>query len=187
MRIFIAIPLPDPIANYVYGIKSNLATTNPDVKWVERDKYHLTLKFLGDIDTGQLHGIIKSLSAVADICTSFELYIKGIGFFPRNKKPRVIWLGIQGEVKKAEFLGERIDSYLMELGFDTEKSHRFHVTLGRVRTDKNLKPLMDQARDMEAMVLSKPFYVNEFLLMESRLTSTGPNYNILEKFKLLKD
>lgn len=184
MRLFIAIPVSGVVADYAANLKNELAQGRPDVKWVAKDNYHLTLKFLGEVSPDLLETIKGRLSTVAQSCPSFNLRARGVGFFPNRNRPRVIWTGIQGEIEKAEFLGERIDVYLAELGFEPEKKRSFHLTLGRVRSESGLGDLQNRAASLSEGKQEISFAVGEFYLMESKLSPRGPAYTIAERFFL---
>ncbi|HCF49105.1 MAG TPA: RNA 2',3'-cyclic phosphodiesterase [Syntrophomonas sp.] len=184
MRAFIAIPAPEAVKDQAEQIRRQLARTNPDVKWVEYVNYHLTLKFLGDIDDHQLQKIRDRLYQVGEYCPPFYLKVNGLSFFPNKRKPRVVWMGLDGDTEKAEFLAERIDVYVQDLGFEPEKIHRFHITLGRIRSERNVEELLKKAHQLESATRSSLFPVQAFYLMESRLTKDGPQYRVEQAFAL---
>lgn len=184
MRAFIAIPVPEAVKEHAEKTKRQLLQVNPDIKWVEYKNYHLTLKFLGDIDGRQVKNIQERLLQAGECSPSFYLAVRGMGFFPNRRKPRVAWLGLNGEVNKAEFLAERIDAYLQDLGFEPEKSHHLHLTLGRIRSERNIEALLAKARQIEPSISGGLFPVQAFYLMESRLSQTGAHYRIEQAFAL---
>lgn len=184
MRLFIAIPVNDVVKGYAASIRNELELNHPDVKWVEQNNYHLTLKFLGEVDSAATGQIKKGLAAAAESCPPFSLTTRGVGFFPNRGRPRVIWVGVAGEMDKADFLGERIDAYLMELGFDPEKRRSFHLTMGRVRSEFGLAELQVKAAGINKRSEEHIFTVDRFLLMESKLSSRGPHYSVLESYQL---
>ncbi len=184
MRIFIAIPVPEEIKEQALQIKSELSRLKPDIKWVEYENYHITLKFLGEVTEKQLDEIKTKLLMVAQACPAFNFKTNGIGFFPNKNRPRVMWLGVRGEMNKAQFLGERVDTYLSELGFDPEKKRSFHLTLGRIRSERNLDETVSTTGCISNGLKSYALPVKEFFLMESRLSSRGPEYSVLEKYHL---
>ncbi|MGI6435683.1 MAG: RNA 2',3'-cyclic phosphodiesterase [Syntrophomonadaceae bacterium] len=184
MRAFIAIPVPEAVKEQVEKAKSQLLQVNPDIKWVEYNNYHLTLKFLGEINGQQVQKIGERLRQVGECSPPFYLAIRGMGFFPNRRKPRVAWIGMDGELNKAEFLAERIDAYLQDLGFEPEKSHRLHLTLGRIRSERSMEALLAKVRQIEPSVSSGLFPVQAFYLMESRLSQIGPHYRIEQVFAL---
>ncbi len=184
MRIFIAIPVPEEIKEQALQIKTELSRLKPDIKWVEYENYHITLKFLGEVKEGQLNEIKTRLLMAAQACPAFGFRTTGIGFFPNKNRPRVIWLGVKGEMKKAQFLGERVDTYLSELGFEPEKNRSFHLTLGRIRSERNLDETVSITASINNGLKSCDLPVKQFFLMESRLSPSGPQYLVLEKYQL---
>jgi 2'-5' RNA ligase len=184
MRLFVAVPVSDSVKEYAMTIRNELGAARADIKWVESENYHLTLKFLGEVKESLLPAIIKNLALGADTSPAFNLSAGGLGFFPNAMRPRVIWMGIKGEIEKAEFLGERVDAYLSDLGYEEEKKHRFHLTLGRIRSDSRLPELLKLVAEMGGKDKLRSFKVENIYLMNSSLTSKGPVYTILHTFIL---
>ena len=184
MRLFVAIPVPESVKDYANGVRQRLQSADADVKWVEKENMHLTVKFLGEVQEDQLSLIDKELQKVGECCPTFMLSLYGIGFFPNKNRPRVIWMGIRGEIDKAEFLAERTDAYLATLGFEEERSHRFHLTLGRMRSDRNLKEFMHQVGEEKELLKHQGFKVDKICLMESTLTASGPIYKKVNSYAL---
>lgn len=184
MRLFTAIPVPDDIKQYATMIKKQLESTSPDIKWVEEENYHLTLKFLGEVSPDDLQQLYDFLERAAVSSTSFRLRLQGMGFYPHRRRPRVLWAGVTGEIDKALFLGERVDAYLASLNFEPEKRRDYHLTLGRIRSERNVYELINKVMAIGESVQSSYFTVKEFCLMESQLTSGGPIYTVKRKFTL---
>jgi RNA 2',3'-cyclic 3'-phosphodiesterase len=184
MRMFVAIPVPDSVKQHARMFRNELGASRADIKWVEYENYHLTLKFLGEVNEADLPEISKNLRRAADSCPPFNLSIEGPGFFPSRMRPRVVWLGLRGEIEKAQFLGERVDAYLSSIGFEEEKEHRFHLTLGRVRNDSKINELLKIAEHLAGHKKLSPFKVNHMQLMKSTLGSGGPTYTVMETFEL---
>ncbi|MDD4548821.1 MAG: RNA 2',3'-cyclic phosphodiesterase [Syntrophomonadaceae bacterium] len=186
MRCFIAIPVPNYIKDYAQGIVKSVSEISPDVKWVENENYHLTLKFLGDIDPGSVKKITERLQHIAKNIPPFQLKVNGAGFFPNAKRPRVVWLGVAGELEQAMVLGEKIDTSLLELNFAPERKRSFHLTLGRIRSEYHLIKLLEKVREIDKEHGLSPFEVGEFKLMESILSPRGSRYKVLASFSLTK-
>lgn len=182
MRAFLAISVPEEVRTLAQQTKEKLASPDVNIKWVEYENYHLTVKFLGDIAVEKGDQIRKLMKTVGENCPPFQLKTNGLGFFPNRFRPRILWIGMEGEINKAQFLAERVDSYLNELGFVPEKQHRFHLTLGRLRSDQGTDKILNAAASFRLKPIS--FNVEEFSLMESELTSTGPIYKVIDNFKL---
>ncbi len=185
LRAFLAIPVPDYIKDYASGLKSSLVSVASNVKWVEKGNYHLTLKFLGEINREYTKTIMKDMESVAEYCPPMQLEANGVGVFPNFRRPRVIWLGVKGEIEKLDFLGERVDALLStSLGFEAERKRSFHLTLGRIRPEGENGALLNQLNFINRGAESIPFPVNEFYLMESRLSPSGPTYILHQSFIL---
>jgi 2''-5'' RNA ligase len=184
MRLFVAISVPDSVKQYARMLKNELSASQADIKWVEYGNYHLTVKFLGEVDAPDLPEIKKSLKQAADSCPTFNLSVDHLGFFPNRMRPRVVWLGLRGEIDKAKFLGERVDAYLATLGFEEEKDHRFHLTLGRVRSDAMMQEFLKIGEHLAGKKKLIPFKVEHLHLMLSSLSPRGPQYSILETYEL---
>jgi len=184
MRLFIAVAVPDSVKQYARMLRNELGVARADVKWVEYENYHLTLKFLGEVKEPRLPLISECLTQAAEASPAFNLSAGGLGFFPNKMRPRVIWLGIKGEMEKAVFLGGRIDAYLAAQGFEEEKDHRFHLTLGRMRSDLRLNDMLKLVGDLEGKEKFRSFKVEQFHLMKSTLSSKGPVYSVIESFTL---
>lgn len=184
MRLFVAIPVPDSVKQYARMIKNELSASRADIKWVEYANYHLTVKFLGEVREQDLPEISRNLIQAADSCPSFNLSIDQLGFFPNRMRPRVVWLGLRGEIDKAKFLGERVDAYLAALGFEEEKDHRFHLTLGRVRSDARMHEFLKIEEHLAGKKKLIPFKVERIHLMKSSLSPSGPQYTELETYDL---
>ena len=184
MRMFVAIPVPDKVKQHARMFRNDLGVSRADIKWVDYQNYHLTLKFLGEVNEAALPEIKQNLMRAADSCPSFNLSVDDLGFFPSRMRPRVVWLGLRGEIEKAEFLGERVDAYLASLGFEEEKEHRFHLTLGRVRSDAKINEMLKIAEHMAGKGKISSFKVAHIHLMESTLGPGGPTYSVLETYDL---
>lgn len=184
MRTFVAIPVSHEVRERVEGIRSQLLQVDADVKWVEPENYHLTVKFIGEVNEEELDEIVKLLQRVGRESPPFVLELQGAGFFPNRRRPRVVWIGLKGELDKAFWLGERVDAYLAELGYEMEKNRKYHLTLGRVRSEKNVQGLVGMMARI-ARETDFPFLeVNEIQLMQSRLSPQGPRYSVIETIRL---
>jgi len=185
MRAFIAVKVPEEVKQQALQIKEKLLPLELDIKWVEYENYHITLKFLGEINQQQLENIKEKLAAVSQVCAPFQLSSSKIGFFPNLRRPRVMWLGINGDLGKAYYLGQNIDKSLQELGFAVDKKRSFHLTLGRLRSERNLSALPSKVSSINSKIAPHAFEIKTFSLMESQLSSAGPHYKEIETFTLL--
>jgi 2'-5' RNA ligase len=183
MRVFIAIQLPEYVKLCARRVREQLRPSGADIKWVEDDNYHITLKFLGEVDQKEIVGISQELAKAAQEIKAFNLALSQPGAFPNFKQPRVLFLGLSGQLGPARELGQKIDGGLQGMGFKPDHRRHFHLTLGRFRSHRKLPDLLS-ILDNLSPIDNRPFPVREFYLMESRLSRKGPEYLILDRMKL---
>jgi 2'-5' RNA ligase len=175
-RLFVAIDLPPDIVarlqELCYGV--------PGARWVQPEQMHLTLRFIGEVDGGVFRDIKEGL---ADIKTEgFALQVKGLGFFPPRKTPRVLWAGI-APVEEVSGLRRRIDNVLLGLGLAPEgRKFSPHITLARLQDT----PLARLGRFLagNSLFATEVFPVSEFHLYSSALTSKGAFHTLEASYKL---
>ena len=140
-------------------------------------EFHITLKFLGDIDEDTLRMVKTELSKIN--AESFEVRIGNIGFFPSRNKARVVWAGANSEglVRVAS----DVESMIRPLGFKPEKFYP-HITLARIKYVRDRNLLESALSKLKLPDLG--FYVSEFFLEKSVLTASGPIYSDLAVFSL---
>ncbi len=184
MRLFIAIQVPEYVKVCAAAVADILSQAGADIKWVEYENYHLTLKFLGEVDKKQLVKLKEKLDKAARATAPFNLAVSRPGCFPGRKNPRVLFLGISAQTDMALELGNRIDTGLSELGFKPDHRRHFHLTLGRFRSQINKEKLLTLSENMQQEIDSRAFRVAEFYLMESQLSKQGPVYKVVDTLKL---
>lgn len=185
MRSFFAINL-EPHTKYdLENIIEQLKETQPNVKWVKTENSHLTLAFLGDIEDNKANNLT---SAVMDSLPQlqiepFKLHLSKIGAFPNMKHPRVIWVGPEENEgsKKVCMIYEHLKKQLELFDFNLEKRFTPHITLGRVRSRKNIEKTLKKASNI---TVSSEVNVKGFSLMNSELFKEGPRYTERAYFKL---
>ncbi|MCD6358584.1 MAG: RNA 2',3'-cyclic phosphodiesterase [Dehalococcoidia bacterium] len=177
IRSFIAVELPVDVRNELGVIEEKLRHgMDLSVKWVNPKSIHLTLKFLGNIPQAKVPQIADALATVTKDNSPFSLELGELGVFPNLRRPRVIWLGLDGDVDKLISLQKKVDAALEALGFAREaRPFKAHLTLGRVRGrggQHDLGELLADANPENGCC----FEVNGVSLMKSRLTPQGAIY-----------
>lgn len=185
-RLFWAVNLPRDLKAGLAALQKQLQVTMADVKWVEEENLHVTVFFMGEVEGSVVGDVVTAVEKVASRLKPFVLEVEGIGTFPRGGPPRVLWVGIRGEVQKMVDLHRSVSEVLAPYGFTTgEKSLSPHLTLGRFRSSRGRAELMrrveELSRSLGPMGLVK---VDAVDLMESRLTPRGPVYSILASVPL---
>ena len=183
IRTFIAVKIePQPA---LIELLSLLKKTfdHEKIKWVEKNNLHLTLKFLGDTSPVQADQVKTVLRKTADNFSVFQFDLTGVGFFKRNRKPKVLFLNIEKNETLKQLAAET-DARLSELGFEKEqRESNPHLTLGRI------KFLKDKSRFYETIETYKNHFIqqvkiNEVIYYQSILKPAGAEYKSIEKFEL---
>lgn len=174
IRTFIAIRLPAPVIAALGETSQTLArrVSRDAVRWVRPEQIHLTLRFLGDTPTAQLPQIAAAMDAAAAGASPMALRLGGVGCFPNTRRPRVIWVGLSGDVEQLLALKTALDGQLALLGRPPEdKPFRAHLTLGRVKDDRAVAGI-EWAADVPQLEVS----ITAIDLIESQLRPAGPIY-----------
>lgn len=182
MRAFVAIDLPDRVIDSLVAFQAELSATGGDLRLVERENLHFTLKFLGDISDPQASEVLSRLGRLKLRRGSVE--VRGAGAFPTLGRPRVIWAGVPYESEGAigSIAGEVIGA-LNGIGERDDRPFQAHVTLGRTRSFRNSREL----GEFLASHSGRSFGVaelSELKLKSSRLAPTGPVYADVGVFPL---
>jgi len=187
-RAFIAIELP---AELVKRLKDFQAGLNPArlryVKWVDAGTIHLTLKFLGNVDTGRLEAVMRSTEDAVKEHSPFQLTTGRTGFFPGPQRARVFWLGLEGDAGELGRLQQDIDRAMAGLGFESEsRPFTAHLTLARLREGVSATERIEFAGLVQPAVFKPgpPIRVGAVALMRSQLTLRGAVYTRLAELPL---
>ncbi len=172
-RCFIAVDLPKDVKEKLKEKQEELKDLfeGDAVKWVKEDNFHITLLFLGLVkDKEKTTEELKKIKA-----SPFSVKIKELSYFPEDKKEaKMIWAVVDSEELKS--LAKKINSNL-----ETTP----HITIGRMRRWEWQKMSLDLVPDIQEL-LNMDFKINSFLLIESKIKRSGPDYDIIQEFKLEK-
>lgn len=183
-RTFIAFDvIPEPDLKSAYEtVRQKLR--NERITWVQPDRLHVTLKFLGDTGEEQIPLIRKALAETVVNYNPFRIKLEGLGIFKNVHDPRVLWIGCQTERSLAE-LRDKIDLTLSMLGFAKEdRSFSPHITLGRIKLMRQTNHLSEIITAFKDRIFQESV-ISEIIFYESRLSSEGSVYTVIEKFKVL--
>jgi 2'-5' RNA ligase len=174
MRTFVAIDIPDEIRGKIKDIIEALRPAATNIRWSRPEGLHLTLKFLGEVPPAKVEEIKKSLAAV-HLQAPLALRVQGAGYFPNERSPRVIWLGLEGGAEMQDLVA-RVEENLQPLGFAKEdRPFTAHLTLGRLNTPGKIPAVQELLRQREPLELGS-FTANEFFLYESKRSPGGSVY-----------
>jgi RNA 2',3'-cyclic 3'-phosphodiesterase len=185
IRVFIALDLPQEEKQALAEVIRRLQTEIPyGVRWVDPAGIHLTLKFLGNINTLLTGDILKALQCAAQNFQGGNFYLRlaGLGIFPSERQPRVLWAGIAGDLDSLKSLQEKVDEEICRLGFAREKRpFNPHLTLGRVRdgASASVRHQVSAAFAATRLESGNPWKVDRVYLIHSTLTPNGAKYTSL--------
>lgn len=184
MRAFLGIALPDAVRSSLVSLQRQLGESGADVKWVEPDHLHVTLKFLEEITDEQRRRVEELLTRVAEGGGSFTLGLKQVGAFPGAGAPRVLWVGVHEGRETVVRIAQAIEQGCQTIGLRREeRPFAAHVTLGRVRSLRRRERLV-QCLQVAAWEPPEPFEVSALTLYRSELHPSGPRYTVLAAFPL---
>lgn len=179
-RAFIALEVPAaPRACLAEKLRWLRAT--PGVNWVKEDNLHLTLLFLGDVDSARIPDLAKILSEAAERSAPFELALKGLELFPW-KAPRLVWASLEARDDSLTSWHKQLLSATRAEGFEPDaKPLKLHITLGRIKAA--LPPALE--REILASEVERGgFPYDSVTLYRSVLKPEGPNYHSLSQYLL---
>ena len=183
IRAFLAVDPPEEVFREIIKIQERLRKAiQGDIRWVRPEGIHLTLKFFGYVyqsDIANISSVVKN--GVANM-RALSLNVRNLGAFPSVNRPRVLWLGIDGDTDALIGLQAKIDTGFQEYGFKKEdRPFRPHLTLARVKEPKGLVGLAEAVKKNEGYVAGS-FTVNGLTLFKSDLRPTGAIYTKLSDF-----
>lgn len=180
-RLFIALNLPQEVVNEISFLINQLVPKSKGIKWVAPQNLHLTLKFLGVVDSKQRQQIEENLLKTSGEKGGVAFQLGDIKAFPDLSYPRVIYIECQ-EVDGSYIFGleRKITENMQKLGFDAGKREwKPHISLGRIKASNYKLPPLDKIK-----YSYQEFQINTFDLMSSVLQKEGPQYFIEKRYKI---
>ena len=185
LRAFLAVEPPAAVRGEIAAIQERLKkTVRGVIRWVRPAGIHLTLKFFGNIPPPAVDRISEAVAARTVGVAPFDLTVRTVGVFPDLNRPRVVWLGMAGEVERLLVLQTSLERAFGVLGFPREeRPFRAHLTLGRIKTPKGLVGLA-RAVEIGERATAGLFRADHLVLFRSELTPQGAVYARLAAFPL---
>ena len=179
-RSFIAFDISEPnILRGITEVQGLLQATGADLKIVEPQNIHITMKFLGDIRSSMIddvHDVMKNVYVKA-----FDVGLKNVGVFPSLSRMNVVWIGITNGFEELSRIAESLETGLKNLGFPPEnRKFSAHLTIIRVKSAKNKDVLVHKIDDLVGLEFGS-IRVNSLKLKKSVLTPSGPIYSTLRE------
>ena len=184
VRCFVAVNLPALLREEIGEFFTGLRGTVRGVRWVAAANLHLTLKFLGDVESGQVSRVANAIAGALEERSPVEVALSGAGVFPPRGRPRVVWLDLSAGAEGIASLQAEVERALEPLGFPPERRpFTPHLTVGRVKNLRYAAPLrsaVDTAGEREW----GGFTASSVDLVKSELFPTGARYSILREVRL---
>lgn len=179
MRLFVAVDIPE---NILATLDALVAQLRPSarIQWSPAHNFHITTKFIGewpDERNGEVDATLRRLTGRAP----FQVSVRGLGFFPNARAPRVFWAGVDAPPGLGE-LASDTDRALASLGIESEKrKYSPHLTLARIKEPVPLGPLHAAVSELPSTEFGA-FTTDRFCLYQSRLQRGGSVYTKLSEY-----
>ena len=188
IRAFLAIQLPDDVTAALGHLADQMARAKVGgLKPVKPENMHLTLKFFGNVTARQVESIIDTVTNTVKAVRPFTLRLGNVGVYPNNRSPRVLWVGLDGDVAPLQDIHRRIEAALGQIAIKPDsREFRPHLTIARIR---------DRASHIERRKAAETLFSAEFRsgllvpvdrisLMRSVILPEGPQYTSLAEVSL---
>lgn len=184
MRLFVALDFPDEARQALRDLMDQLRRESHGARWVRPEGMHVTLMFLGETDAKNLAAIRGALAEIHS-ATPVEMHFRGLGFFPNERRPRVLWCGIEASPNLAE-LTTCVEGRLEPLGFPREtRDFVPHLTVARFPSPDGHQNLVRAAKELKEYDFGTT-RESQMYLYQSVLHPSGAKYTRLESFSFVK-
>ncbi|MFB0515255.1 MAG: RNA 2',3'-cyclic phosphodiesterase [Candidatus Neomarinimicrobiota bacterium] len=183
VRTFFGFELPPEVAQRAMELHTLVDDPKRAVRWVKGPNIHLTIRFLGATPRTAVEEIAEGMREKLADFPDLRVSVGGTGVFPTPTRPRVLWLGVTGDIERLQALETAIHEVVGPMGFPREEREYIpHVTLGRVRYPQKITP--DVSKFLHAEYESVDCPLKALHLYESRLGDKGIIYTPLATFPL---
>ena len=184
MRSFIGIDFSEELKDQIFSLQKTLKQYTTSGRWKNRDNFHLTLKFLGEIDKEAIERIDWGMKDIAGSTSSFSLNISKAGVFPGKNIVRVLWLGLDGELNKLYSLQKTVDTKLEACGFEAEsRPYSPHVTIAQ---DLVFTSGFDEIQKQVGRLQFPQIHVNTIYLFKSEQVGAKRVYTHFREYAFCK-
>ncbi len=182
IRAFVAVPLPDEVKTALGRVQREVQSSLPGdaVRWTPPEQIHLTLRFLGDVPADSAADVETALRRAGAGIAPFPLGASDVGVFPTEARPRVLWVGLRGELDALRRLHAQIARETATWGERAEREFHPHLTLGRVKSVRpaGVRAIEPALERVNAGDLGS-WRVERVDLMRSQLSQTGATHTCL--------
>ena len=177
IRSFLAFELSAEMRSTVSGVYENVRNSRLEVRWVRPQGIHITVVFMGDVREEDIAHIGNEVGKVCSEFAPFQASLKGMGCFPNSRNPRVIWIGLEGDIERMSNFREDLEKSLVPFRVKAEKrGFNPHLTLGRFkkpsRDESEIGELIHKHKNLTSPVCA----LHELVLFKSDLKPGGAIY-----------
>ncbi|HUT24909.1 MAG TPA: RNA 2',3'-cyclic phosphodiesterase [Sumerlaeia bacterium] len=189
LRLFIAADLSSEqrsaAAQLIENLRKGVQFTKAYPKWVKPEGMHLTLKFLGNVDSERVGEIVSAVDKAIAGAASFPFDLRGLGAFPSERQPKVLWVGAKKGAEDLGILASGIERALRPLGFPPEqRPFHAHLTLARIKSLRDVEAMMQVVRSHGKHSALGEAEVDRVTLYKSDLSPQGATYTALHRWPL---
>lgn len=182
LRLFTAVTVPEAQLTWLDGVVEELKAL-PGARWSPLENQHVTLNFLGWVPEGDLGRVVAALDLVVPRHRAGAATLAELGAFPRERRARVLWAGIDDPDELLGRLGAALGEELRAVGYEPEgRAYTPHLTLARLKTPRSLTGLLPVLPEPPG-----PFPVDRVTLFRSRLGPSGSRYEVVHEAYLGTD
>lgn len=189
MRLFAAVDLGDAVRARMASAIAHARSSAPEARWISADggaeaSVHLTLWFFGEVDEARVAELESALAPVAAGARPFRLAVRGSGTFGSPRHPRVLWLGLEGEVEPLATMQAEVAKAVERIGFPADpRPFSPHVTLARTKAPRG-EPNLARAAELLRATDCGEAEISELTLYRSELSGRGARHSALRHFRL---
>ena len=185
IRSFLAFELPLEIKEVVAHAYQCMRKTSLDARWVKPENMHLTVVFMGNVPNERLESIAEAVGEVCREFGPFEIQIDGTGVFSSRRYPRVLWIGLAGDLERMSLFRDGLQMNLAPFGINQEvRRYKPHLTIGRFRKGFRAGPQLDEILANYQDLSSDVSTVDELAMFRSDLKAGGAVYSKLQGWHL---
>jgi len=185
IRSFLAFELPQDIKGVIREVSQAGRELPLDLRWIKSDNIHLTIVFMGNVPEDSVPPIGEAVKGVCARFDPFDVNPRGLGFFGSRRHPRVLWIGLESDIRRMGHFRDALQKKLKPFGIKTEKRpFRPHLTLGRFRKGAHPWPHLDHMISEYSDLKGQSCSLEELVLFKSDLKQGGAVYTKLNSWAL---
>ena len=183
IRTFLSIPVPQDVRSKKNMLYSTLEESPAKINWVKNIQLHLTIKFLSHTPESVIEKIIDRVESITSESKPFDIFIESTGCFPVKERPRVLWMGVNGNLDPLYDLFIKVEDALDLLGFPKEQQdYKPHITLARIKYPQKWTP--DISTFLKSSYDPIDFPIDRVQFFGSELLPSGTVHTLLKSFPL---